>query len=137
MAGINRIIVTGGLTRDPALRTTPTGTPVATLRLVFTTLRRADDGWRERRNYIDVELWGAQAENAMSFLTRGRQIAVDGRLEWSEYETRDGAKRHGYKIIADGVQYLPGGGKKETGARPAGAGSQESTGARARDGLAP
>jgi primosomal replication protein N len=84
IGSINRIVLTGGLARDPELREAPSGTPVATLRLAFTTLRRVDGGWHERPNYIDVEVWGRQAENAAAHLSKGRQIAIDGRLEWTE-----------------------------------------------------
>lgn len=107
MRNINRTVLTGGLTRDPDLRQTRTGTPVATLRIAFTTQQRLDGAWQERSNYIDVELFGAQAESAARHLTRGRQVAVDGRLEWREYEGRDGVRRQVHRIVADTVQYLP------------------------------
>ena len=106
MSAINGAVLTGGLTRDPELRHTPDGTAVVTLRLGFTTVRLVDGQWRERSNYIDVETWGRQAENAARYLARGRQIAVDGRLQWSEYET-NGRKRQLHRIVADNVQYLP------------------------------
>lgn len=106
MTAINRVVLTGGLTRDPELRRTPDGTPVVTLRLGFTTVRLVEGEWRERSNYIDVETWGSQAENAAKYLARGRQIAVDGRLQWSEYET-NGRRRQVHRIVAENVQYLP------------------------------
>jgi single-strand DNA-binding protein len=79
---------------------------VVTLRVGFTTVHLAEGEWRERSNYIDVETWGVQAENAAKYLARGRQIAVDGRLQWSEYET-NGRKRQIHRVIAEKVQYLP------------------------------
>src|SRR5919197_5509284 len=106
MSAINRTVLTGGLTRDPELRHTPEGTPVVTLRVGFTTVHLVDGEWRERANYIDVETWGTQAENAAKYLARGRQIAVDGRLQWSEFET-NGRKRQVHRIVAEHVQYLP------------------------------
>ena len=78
-----------------------------TLRVASTTQQRLDGGWRERSNYIDVELFGAQAESAAQHLVRGRQIAVDGRLEWREYEGGDGVKRQVHRIVADSLQFLP------------------------------
>lgn len=109
MRNINRIVLTGGLTRDPELRRTHSGTAVATIRLAFTTQQRVDGEWQERSNYIDVELFGAQAESAAQHLGRGRQVAVDGRLEWREYQGRDEVRRQVHRIIADNLQYLPDG----------------------------
>lgn len=107
MRNINRVVLTCGLTRDSELRQTPSGKAVVTLRVAFATGRLIEGEWREKRNYVDVELWGAQAEGAERHLSKGRQVAVDGRLEWSEFETRDGSKRQGLRIVADNVQFLP------------------------------
>jgi single-strand DNA-binding protein len=105
---LNRIVLTGGLTRDPELRRTTSGTAVATLRVGYTTQRKQGGEWHERPNYIDVELWGARAESAARHLRKGRQIAVDGRLEWREYETRRGERRQVHSIVADSVEFLGG-----------------------------
>jgi single-strand DNA-binding protein len=105
VANISRAVVTGGLTRDPDVRETPSGS-VARLRIAFSTRRRVDGDWQEKANYVDVDVWGVQAESAAKYLSKGRQVAVDGRLEWSEYEGRDGSKRQGLRIVADTVQYL-------------------------------
>jgi single-strand DNA-binding protein len=113
MGNINRIVLTGGLTRDPELRETPAGASVTTLRLAFSTLRKVDGEWQERSNYIDVEVWGVLAENAVTYLSRGRQIAVDGRLEWSEYESANGARIQVHRVVADSVQYLAGDVRRE------------------------
>jgi single-strand DNA-binding protein len=113
MGSINRIVLTGGLTRDPELRETPAGTSVTTLRLAFTTLRKVDGEWQERSNYVDVELWGLHAENAVAYLAKGRQIAVDGRLEWSEYEAAGGTRIQVHRVVADSVQYLRSNGRRE------------------------
>jgi single-strand DNA-binding protein len=107
MRSINRVVLTCGLTRDPKLRHTPGGTPVVTLRVAFATGRLANGEWREKSNYVDVEVWGPQAESAEKHLSKGRQLAIDGRLEWSEYESRDGSKRQGLRVVADNIQYLP------------------------------
>jgi single-strand DNA-binding protein len=106
MRNINRIVLTGGLTRDPELRHTASGTPVATLRIGYTTQRKQDGAWHDRSNYIDVEIWGARAENASRHLHKGRQVAIDGRLEWREYETRAGDRRQTHTVVADTVEYL-------------------------------
>lgn len=109
MRAINRIVLTGGLTRDPELRRTPAGTAVTTLRVGYTTQRRVNGAWQDRSNYVDVEVWGQLAETATRHLAKGRQVAVDGRLEWREWETRAGERRQRHTIVADGIEFLAGG----------------------------
>ena len=109
-ANINRVIITGNLTSDPELRSLPSGTSVCKLRVACNT-RRKDNStgeWVDKPNYFDVTVWGAQGENCARFLSKGRPIAIDGRLEWREWETQDGQKRQAIDIIADAVQFLGG-----------------------------
>jgi single-strand DNA-binding protein len=104
---INRIVLTGNLTRDPELRSTPSGTSVCSLRVACNTRRRSAAGeWEDKPNYFSVTVWGAQGENCARYLTKGRPVAIDGRLEWREWETQDGNKREAIEIIADSVQFL-------------------------------
>ncbi|GAC1315814.1 MAG: single-stranded DNA-binding protein [Thermoleophilaceae bacterium] len=104
---INRVVLTGNLTRDPELRTTPSGTSVCSLRLACNTRRRDPSGeWTDKPNYFDVTIWGAQGENAARYLAKGRPVAVDGRLEWREWDDAQGNKRQAVDIIADSVQFL-------------------------------
>ena len=108
-SNINRVIITGNLTRDPELRTTPSGTSVCGLRVACNTRRK--DGstgeWTDKPNYFDVTVWGAQGENCATYLQKGRPVAIDGRLEWREWEAKDGSgKRQSVEIIADTVQFL-------------------------------
>jgi single-strand DNA-binding protein len=104
---INRIVLTGNLTRDPELRNTPSGTSVCSLRLACNTRRRDASGeWVDKPNYFDVTVWGAQGENCAQYLQKGRPVAVDGRLEWREWEDKEGNKRQSVDIIADSVQFL-------------------------------
>ena len=107
---INRVIVTGNLTRDPELRSLPSGTAVCSLRIAVNTRRK--DGstgeWTDKANYFDVTVWGAQGENCARYLSKGRPVAVDGRLEWREWQDKDGNKRQSVEIIADSVQFLGG-----------------------------
>jgi single-strand DNA-binding protein len=110
MAGvnINRVIITGNLTRDPELRHTGGGTAVCSLRVAVNT-RRKDQStgeWVDKPNYFDVTVWGAQGENCAQYLSKGRPVAIDGRLEWREWETDNGQKRQAIDIIADSVQFL-------------------------------
>ena len=106
-ANINRVVLVGNLTRDPELRHTPSGTAVCSLRLAVNTRRKDQSGqWVEKPNYFDVTVWGQQGENCAQYLSKGRPVAVDGRLEWREWDAQDGTKRQAVEIIADSVQFL-------------------------------
>jgi single-strand DNA-binding protein len=113
---INRVVLTGNLTRDPELRSTPSGTSVCSLRVACNTRRKDASGeWVDKPNYFDVTVWGRQGENAAQYLEKGRPIAVDGRLEWREWEDQNGNKRQAVDIIADSVQFLGGRGDSDGG----------------------
>jgi single-strand DNA-binding protein len=104
---INRVVLTGNLTQDPDLRSLPSGTKVCILRIATNTRRRTTEGnWEDKPNYFDVRVWGAQGEACARYLARGRSVALDGRLEWREFEGRDGQKRQAVEIIADNVEFL-------------------------------
>jgi len=104
---INRVVLTGNLTRDPELRSTPGGTSVCSLRIATNTRRKDQSGnWVDKPNYFDVTVWGAQGENCAQYLQKGRPVAVDGRLEWREWQDQQGNKRQSVEIIADSVQFL-------------------------------
>ncbi len=105
---INRVTITGNLTRDPELRSTPGGTAVCKLRVAVNSRRKDGQSgeWVDKPNYFDVTVWGAQGENCANYLSKGRPVAVDGRLEWREWESQDGGKRQAVEIIADSVQFL-------------------------------
>jgi len=108
---INRVVLTGNLTRDPELRSTASGMSVCSLRVACNTRRKnnATGDWEDKPNYFDVTVWGAQGENCARFLAKGRPVAIDGRLEWREWEEREtGNKRQAIDIIADAVQFLGG-----------------------------
>jgi single-strand DNA-binding protein len=115
MAGtnINRVIITGNLTRDPELRSTGSGMAVCGLRIATNTRRKdsASGEWVDKANYFDVTIFGRQGENAAQDLTKGRPVAIDGRLEWREFTDQQGNKRQAVDIIADNVQFLGGPGE--------------------------
>jgi single-strand DNA-binding protein len=115
-ANINRVVLVGNLTRDPELRHTPSGVAVCSLRLAVNSRRKdASTGeWGEKPNYFDITVWGNQGESCAQYLSKGRPVAVDGRLDWREYEAKDGSgKRQAVEIIADSVQFLGGRGDGE------------------------
>ena len=107
MAAINRVVLVGNLTRDPELRHTPSGTAVCNLRLAVNTRRKDETGqWIDKPNYFDITVWGNQGERCAQYLAKGRPVAVDGRLEWREWETPEGNKRQAVDVVADTVQFL-------------------------------
>jgi single-strand DNA-binding protein len=106
-SNINVVVITGNLTRDPELRTTPGGTSVCSMRVAVNTRRKDQSGeWTDKPNYFDVTVWGAQGENCAQYLQKGRPVAVNGRLEWREWEDQQGNKRQAVDIIANSVQFL-------------------------------
>jgi single-strand DNA-binding protein len=106
-SNINRVIVTGNLTRDPELRSLQSGTAVCKLRIAVNSRRKDQSGeWVDKPNYFDVTVWGAQGENCATYLSKGRPVAIDGRLDWREWEDQNGNKRQSVEIIADTVQFL-------------------------------
>ena len=109
---INRVIVTGNLTRDPELRSLQSGTAVCKLRVAVNTRRKQGEDWVDKPNYFDVTVWGKQGENAAEYLAKGRPVAIDGRLEWREWTDKENNKRQSVNIVADSVQYL--GGREDT-----------------------
>src|SRR5437762_2951290 len=132
-ANINRVVLVGNLTRDPELRHTPSGTPVCSLRIAVNSRRRDESGqWTDKPNYFSISVFGNQAESCSQYLAKGRPVAVDGRLDWREWQAQDGAKRESVEIVAESVQFLgsrgDGGGEAGGGNQfvPAGAGSESS-----------
>jgi single-strand DNA-binding protein len=105
---INRVVMTGNLTKDPELRSLPSGTSVCELRIACNTRRKngSTGEWEDKPNYFKVTVWGAQGENAAKYLSKGRPVAIDGRLEWREWEAQDGTKRQAIDVTADSVQFL-------------------------------
>lgn len=108
-SNVNVVVITGNLTRDPELRSTPGGTSVCKLRVAVNSRRK--DGqtgeWIDKPNYFDVTVWGAQGENCSNYLTKGRPVAIEGRLDWREWDAKEGGgKRQSVEIVANAVQFL-------------------------------
>ncbi len=119
---INRVVLTGNLTFDPELRSLASGSSVCKLRIASNTRRKDGQSgeWVDKPNYFDVTVWGAQGENCARYLAKGRPVAIDGRLEWREWQDKDGNKRQSVEIVADSVQFL--GGRDDAGGAPQGGG---------------
>jgi len=85
--------------------------------------RRKDESgqWTDKPNYFDITVWGQQGENCAQYLAKGRPVAIDGRLEWREWEAQDGSKRQAVEVVAESVQFLGGRSDGESTYVPAGA----------------
>jgi single-strand DNA-binding protein len=107
---INRVVLTGNLTRDPELRSLQSGMSVCSLRIASNTRRKdgATGEWGDKPNYFSVTVWGAQGENCARFLSKGRPVCIDGRLDWREWQDQSGNKRESIEIVAEAVQFLGG-----------------------------
>jgi len=108
-SNINVVVITGNLTQDPELRHTGGGTAVCELRVAVNSRRKdgATGEWIDKPNYFNVTVWGAQGENCANYLSKGRPVAIEGRLDWREWEAKDGSgKRQAVQIIANSVQFL-------------------------------
>jgi single-strand DNA-binding protein len=108
MAGdINRVTLVGRLTRDPELKHLPSGSAVLELGLAVNGRKQDASGqWVDKPNFFDVKVFGNQAEMLSQHLAKGRRIGVDGRLDWSSWESQDGGKRSKVEVIAQSVQFL-------------------------------
>ena len=106
---INRVVLVGRLTRDPELRALPSGASVCGLRVACNSSRRDVDGnFQEKPNFFDVSVYGASAESVNRYMRKGSRVAVDGRLEWREWETADQQKRQAVSVVSETVQFLDG-----------------------------
>jgi single-strand DNA-binding protein len=130
MANINRVVLVGNLTKDPELKSTSGGTSLCKLRIAVNTRRKDETGqWVDKPNYFDVTVWGNQAESCAQYLSKGRPVGIDGRLEWREWDATDGSgKRQAVEVVAESVQFLGsrdgGGGGDTPQFVPAGAGGE-------------
>ncbi|MGD9734954.1 MAG: single-stranded DNA-binding protein [Solirubrobacterales bacterium] len=114
-SNVNVVVITGNLTRDPQLRSTDGGTSVCEMRVAVNSRRKDGQSgqWVDKPNYLDVVSFGAQAESCAEYLAKGRPVAIEGRLDWREWEAKDGSgKRQAVQIIANSVQFL---GRQEDG----------------------
>jgi single-strand DNA-binding protein len=111
MANLNKVMLIGNLTRDPELRYTPKGTAVADIGLAINRVWTNEQNQRqEETTFVDVTLWGRQAELAQQYLTKGRGAYIEGRLQmdtWDDKQT--GQKRSKLKVVGENLQFLPDG----------------------------
>ena len=123
MADLNKVMLIGNLTRDPEVRYTPKGTAVGDLAMALNSTYKTKDGQvKEEVCYVDVVAWGRQAETAKEFLTKGSPIFVEGRLQFDQWETKEGEKRSRLRVNADRIQFLGRGKPGEGGGNSGGGG---------------
>lgn len=119
--------LTGNLTRDPELRSTPGG--MAVLKMGVAVNDRAKNQqtgeWEDRPNFIDVVMFGARAESVSRFLSKGSKVAIEGKLRWSSWETPQGDKRSKIEVVVDEIEFMS---SRDGGARSS-SGSESSSGA--------
>jgi len=108
MAGYNRVILMGNLTRDPQLRYTPSGTAVSDFGIAVNKRIKSQDGAKqEKTTFVDVTVWRRTAEVVCQYLSKGSPIFLEGYLELDSWKTEDGQNRSKLRVIADNVQFLP------------------------------
>ncbi|HEY3970893.1 MAG TPA: single-stranded DNA-binding protein [Solirubrobacteraceae bacterium] len=106
-SNINRVVLVGRLTSDPELRALPSGSNVCELRVACNTTRKTPEGdYAEKPNFFNISVYGLTGESVHRYMSRGRRVAIDGRLDWHEWETAEGTKRQAIKIVAESVQFL-------------------------------
>lgn len=104
---INRVCITGNLTRDPELRNTASGLPVLGFGVAVNDRRKNQQTgeWEDYPNFVDCTMFGTRAENISRFLTKGSKVAIEGKLRWSQWE-KDGQKRSKLEVIIDELEFL-------------------------------
>lgn len=135
MANLNKVLLIGNLTRDPEVRYTPKGTAVADIGLAINRVWNNEQNQRqEETTFVDITLWGRQAELAQQYLTKGRGVFIEGRLQMDTWEDKQsGQKRSKLKVVAENLQFLPDG-KGGSGPPPMGGGNARPAGAAPRPG---
>jgi single-strand DNA-binding protein len=104
---INKVVISGNLTRDPELRATSSGMPILGLGVAVNDRRKnqSTGEWEDYPNFIDCTMFGTRAEVVSQFLSKGSKVAIEGKLRWSQWE-RDGQKRSKIEVIIDEIEFL-------------------------------
>ncbi|MBI3582904.1 MAG: single-stranded DNA-binding protein [Nitrospinae bacterium] len=112
MASLNKVFLMGNLTRDPELRYTPNGSAVASFGLAVNRKYKQGDAVKDETCFVDITVWGKQAENCAEYLSKGRGVLIEGRLSYRSWETDEGQKRSKLDVVANNVQFLQRAGEK-------------------------
>lgn len=105
---INRVSISGNMTRDPELRRTAGGMAVVGFGVAVNDRAKnpATGEWEDRPNFVDCTMFGTRAEKLAPYLSKGCKVAVDGRLRWSQWQARDGSKRSKLEVIVDEIEFM-------------------------------
>ncbi|KAF0209474.1 MAG: single-stranded DNA-binding protein [Actinomycetota bacterium] len=105
---INKVIITGNLTRDPELRSTASGMNVLKMGVAVNDRRKnqSTGEWEEVPNFVDVTVFGNRAEPLSRFLSKGAKVAIEGKLRWSQWENPQGEKRSKLEVVADEIEFM-------------------------------
>ncbi|MGQ3684907.1 MAG: single-stranded DNA-binding protein [Candidatus Loosdrechtia sp.] len=116
MASLNKVFLMGNLTRDPELRYTPAGLAVASFGIAINSAWTAKSGEKkEEVCYVDVNIFGRRAEVVGEYFSKGSPIFIEGRLQYNQWETKDGQKRNTLRVVADNFQFIGGLAKRQDG----------------------
>lgn len=123
MISINKVILVGNVTKDPELKSTPSGTKVCSFSIATNrTFKDADGSKKEEAEFHNIVLFGKQAENTAQYMKKGSQIMIEGRIRTRSWDKEDGTKAYRTEIVGDVVQF---GSKPQGDATPKANGSQE------------
>lgn len=116
---INKVLLTGNLTRDPELSSTAGGTPVLSFGLAVNEKRKNNQTgeWEDYPNFIDCVMFGIRAQSVSKFISKGNKVAIEGKLHWSQWES-EGQKRSKVNVILDQIEFMSKGGSRVTAEAP-------------------
>ena len=105
---INKVVITGNLTRDPELRETPSGFQVLSFGVAVNDRRRnpQTQQWEDYANFVDCTMFGNRAASVSRFLSKGSKVAIEGKLRWSQWEAQDGGKRSKLEVVVDELEFM-------------------------------
>lgn len=105
---INKVLITGNLTRDPELRETPSGFQVLNFGVAVNDRKKnqSTGQWEDYANFVDCTMFGNRAASVARFLGKGSKVAIEGKLRWSQWETQDGGKRSKLEVVVDEIEFM-------------------------------
>ena len=118
--GINRVNISGNLTRDPELRATGGGTQILSFGVAVNDRRKNQQTgeWEDVPNFVDCVVFGARADSLGRFLSKGSKVAIEGKLRYSSWETREGQRRSKLEVVVDEIEFMSPRGQQGGQARP-------------------